>query len=201
MPNHRVVAGLITAAISLTLLGLCSCTFLQPKVTVDFEASETQGTTPFIVEFTPLVAEDTAYYLWDFGDGQTSPDSSPVHVYRSGGSFDVSLTVGLISGPVLTTVKEELIQVTYMLKKDEPAPLYWLQGDVIKRGNRDGSASETLVRGIDNGMDLAVGCGYIFWTDGDTIYRANHDGIGKMAVASGQDGLVSLTVDEVAERL
>lgn len=31
-------------------------------------------------------------YLWDFGDGNTSTEENPVHVYTDGGTFTVSLT-------------------------------------------------------------------------------------------------------------
>jgi PKD repeat protein len=33
-------------------------------------------------------------YMWDFGDGNTSADSSPVHTYLSGGTFHVKLLAG-----------------------------------------------------------------------------------------------------------
>ncbi|HQL71495.1 MAG TPA: PKD domain-containing protein, partial [Bacteroidales bacterium] len=32
------------------------------------------------------------YWLWDFGDGTTSTDANPTHVYTTSGSFTVSLT-------------------------------------------------------------------------------------------------------------
>ncbi len=32
-------------------------------------------------------------YLWDFGDGNTSTDFSPSHVYSAGGTYSVMLTV------------------------------------------------------------------------------------------------------------
>ena len=32
-------------------------------------------------------------YLWDFGDGETSSDMNPTHVYESDGIFDVTVTV------------------------------------------------------------------------------------------------------------
>ncbi len=37
-------------------------------------------------------------YAWDFGDGQTSTESSPVHVYGSPGRYTVNLTVTGICG-------------------------------------------------------------------------------------------------------
>lgn len=37
-------------------------------------------------------------YSWDFGDGETSMDESPVHTYSSGGTYSVVLTVENVSG-------------------------------------------------------------------------------------------------------
>ncbi|HFA50235.1 MAG TPA: PKD domain-containing protein [Bacteroidetes bacterium] len=34
------------------------------------------------------------FWNWDFGDGQSSTEFEPTHVYGSGGTFEVSLTVG-----------------------------------------------------------------------------------------------------------
>ena len=31
--------------------------------------------------------------LWDFGDGNTSSDTNPIHTYTTSGTFDVSLSV------------------------------------------------------------------------------------------------------------
>ncbi|MEJ7694531.1 PKD domain-containing protein, partial [Daejeonella sp.] len=36
---------------------------------------------------------DADSYLWDFGDGGTSTDINPQHIYKGKGSFDVTLTV------------------------------------------------------------------------------------------------------------
>ena len=46
------------------------------------------------VQFTP---NNTTYdsYFWDFGDGNTSNDVNPVHVYEIGGEYTVVLKVGL----------------------------------------------------------------------------------------------------------
>ncbi|HHM20905.1 MAG TPA: PKD domain-containing protein, partial [Bacteroidetes bacterium] len=34
------------------------------------------------------------FWLWDFGDGHTSTEMNPVHIYEQGGVFQVTLTVG-----------------------------------------------------------------------------------------------------------
>ena len=48
-------------------------------------------------------------YLWDFGDGTTSTQATPVHTFPTSGTYDVSLTVtdneGASSSPVVKSVK------------------------------------------------------------------------------------------------
>ncbi|MBK8554891.1 MAG: PKD domain-containing protein [Lewinellaceae bacterium] len=42
-------------------------------------------------------------YLWDFGDGNTSTATNPVHTYAVGGTYDVTLTSTNICGNTVTT--------------------------------------------------------------------------------------------------
>ncbi len=48
---------------------------------------------PLQIEFTDLSYFEPATWLWDFGDGTTSQDTSPVHLYASPGNYQVCLTV------------------------------------------------------------------------------------------------------------
>jgi hypothetical protein len=50
------------------------------------------------ITFTDLSAYEPTTWLWDFGDGQTSQDTSPVHVYASPDIYNVCLTVSNING-------------------------------------------------------------------------------------------------------
>jgi len=45
----------------------------------------------------------TASYLWNFGDGQTSPAQNPTHIYSSAAAYTVSLTVSYPSNACLVT--------------------------------------------------------------------------------------------------
>ncbi len=67
-----------------------------PVPTVDFTADTTSGEIIIQTTFTSQVTSVINSYLWDFGDGNTSTEPNPVHLYNTVGSFDVSLTV---SGP------------------------------------------------------------------------------------------------------
>src|SRR5690606_3198668 len=44
-------------------------------------------------------------YEWDFGDGQTSNDAEPTHIYGAAGSYDITLTATNGCGVSDTTVQ------------------------------------------------------------------------------------------------
>ncbi|MCB9267427.1 MAG: PKD domain-containing protein [Lewinellaceae bacterium] len=53
---------------------------------------------PLQVAFTDLSAYEPAEWHWDFGDGSTSQDTSPVHVFLEDGRYEVCLTVSNANG-------------------------------------------------------------------------------------------------------
>ncbi|MFK8006552.1 MAG: PKD domain-containing protein [Saprospiraceae bacterium] len=55
-------------------------------------ASYTYNNNVFTVDFTSTSVDATSH-LWDFGDGNTSTEINPTHIYSSSGSFEVCLTV------------------------------------------------------------------------------------------------------------
>jgi PKD repeat protein len=59
----------------------------------DFKADQRAGAAPLTVKFTDLSTGSPASWKWDFGDGTTSTEQYPVHVYKLEGGYDVSLTV------------------------------------------------------------------------------------------------------------
>jgi len=68
-------------------------------VQANFSAAPITGITPITVAFTnqSIGAYDTC--RWDFGDGNTSDDCDhPTHLYESGGTYTVSLTVSGLGG-------------------------------------------------------------------------------------------------------
>ncbi|MEX1024313.1 MAG: PKD domain-containing protein [Planctomycetota bacterium] len=56
------------------------------------------GTAPLEVQFQDLSTGGASGWTWDFGDGQSSNQRHPVHVYREAGSYDVTLSVTGPSG-------------------------------------------------------------------------------------------------------
>jgi hypothetical protein len=65
-------------------------TCIQPAVT--FQTSVDQ----FTYTFTPTITGGescSTSYLWDFGDGETSTDAAPSHIYNSTGTYAAKLTL------------------------------------------------------------------------------------------------------------
>jgi gliding motility-associated-like protein len=58
--------------------------------------------------FIPLHKKPGQTYLWDFGNGKTSPAEEPVHIFPDSGNYDVSLTIGRFG---CTRTRKERINV------------------------------------------------------------------------------------------
>jgi uncharacterized protein (TIGR02145 family) len=59
----------------------------------DFLATPLTGVTPLEVSFTDLSLYEPTSWEWDFGDGGSSTNQNPSHIYDTAGVYTVSLTV------------------------------------------------------------------------------------------------------------
>lgn len=97
-PTHIYnAAGTYTVTLLVTNTGGCTDTIAKPVViytlpAVDFtiEPGCVNDSTHFI---SSTFVNPTATRIWDFGDGFTSTDEDPYHIYTSSGSFNVVLTI------------------------------------------------------------------------------------------------------------
>jgi PKD repeat protein len=62
------------------------------EINLDFSANLRTGIPPHGVDFTNLTQYASGPWLWSFGDGNTSTDENPEHIYTEEGEFDVTLT-------------------------------------------------------------------------------------------------------------
>jgi len=67
--------------------------FLISTIVANLTSDRTQGDVPFRVKFYDTSYGDYNNRIWDFGDGNTSTERNPVHIFRQPGNYDVSLTV------------------------------------------------------------------------------------------------------------
>jgi PKD repeat protein len=104
----------------------------------NFEADRTYGNTPLTVRFTDLTQGGSSW-LWDFGDGTTSPEQNPVHVYTNEGRYTVSLTID-------EDAKGKAVKNDYIRVAKGPVANFRFTPD-------NGKAGETVV----NFTDLSVG--------------------------------------------
>ena len=81
----------------------------KPSSAADFTATPTQGTIPLTVKFTDKSSGSPKSWYWDFGDGTTSTERNPSHVYSQNGVYSVGLMTTLWNGQTKTAVKQNLI--------------------------------------------------------------------------------------------
>jgi PKD repeat protein len=75
-----------------------------------FFATPTSGYPSLSVEFEDESEGAPSAWAWDFGDGSTSTEQNPTHIYRRPGVYDVTLTITTNLGQV-TIEKENFIDV------------------------------------------------------------------------------------------
>lgn len=81
----------------------------------DFTGIPTTGNAPLTVVFTDRSSGSPTSWNWDFGDGQTSTQQNPVHIFFAQGDYSVTLTVTNSKG-TSTITKQYLIHVLPALK-------------------------------------------------------------------------------------
>lgn len=83
--------------------------FLAPKPI--FQAYPLSGPPPLQVSFQNFSTGESVRYLWDFGDGSTSTESTPIHTYVAEGIYSVKLNLITTAGAQGVSVKSSYIKV------------------------------------------------------------------------------------------
>jgi hypothetical protein len=123
----------IVAIISVMVM---SCSENTPAPTAEIFAT-IDG---YTVTFNPTVT-DVSTYAWDFGDGETSTEATPVHTYALSGTYTVTLDVQGDGGQA-TATKEITIATSFleMLTGGEPAVngKTWVLSTAVSTGSDGG---------------------------------------------------------------
>ncbi len=70
------------------------------------------GPPPLTVNFSDESKGELENWEWDFGDGSSSTEQNPTHVYEVNGVYTVSLTVVDTAGQTETMTKADFVTVT-----------------------------------------------------------------------------------------
>lgn len=108
--------------------------WLAPKA--NFRAFPLTGVPPLPVRFQNFSGGHGVRYLWDFGDGTTSTEKSPMHIFASEGIYTVKLNMVSSTGAQGFTEKTDYIKVSNEQRTPffyvRPLQGYSIQSDPLK---------------------------------------------------------------------
>ena len=102
---------LLILSMMLLYLVLLPASAVKPSATPQaaFIMNTTSGIAPLTIQFTDQSIGENLTYAWNFGDGGTSSDPSPMHTYSSSGTFTARLTVTNAGGTNSTEQQVEVL--------------------------------------------------------------------------------------------
>ena len=90
--------------VALTVLASWTGTLASSAPTASFSASTVNPAAGSLVQFSDTSGGTPTSWSWDFGDGTSSSERNPTHVYAAAGPFTVKLTSMNASGPASATM-------------------------------------------------------------------------------------------------
>ena len=162
------VSGKDSIALEITVFDLPEAMF-EPSITETDNLLE-------LITFTNSTVNG-ASYLWDFGDGNTSDEESPGHIYNSTGSFTITLFAWSVNECSDTLVRQDL--VTIHSSEDSitfPNVFRW-NGTGSTGGHwSEGSIDNTIFHpNVENVTELRM---VIFTRHGHRIFETNEVYVG-----------------------
>lgn len=158
-PNPASLNGILTAQEN---------RFLAPRPV--FRAYPTKGAPALKVRFQNFTTGSPVRYLWDFGDGTTSVEQSPVHTYLNEGVYTVRLNVITGTGAQGIVTKSNYIAVS----NEQKQPFFYVlpaQGDSTQTAVEN-STTATTFNFVDQ-TDGEISERYWIFGDGQTLNVAD----------------------------
>ena len=109
-PGYYDVTLIVTNQISSDTMTVDNLIFVEGKPIAQFTADQTEGVQPLEVTF-DNTSTNSYIYQWDFGDGSTSNEINPTHIYNVVASYDVMLIAGNNSCTSDTLIRPNYITV------------------------------------------------------------------------------------------
>jgi PKD repeat protein len=104
-----IIVILVILAILAAFVGGFTAGILATPPTANFYASTTSGSAPLQVSFTDQSSNNPTSLSWNFGDGSTSNEPDPTHIYDSTGTYQVTLTASNGGGSSTATVTIDVL--------------------------------------------------------------------------------------------
>jgi PKD repeat protein len=135
MIKSRLLSALLIFSISSAMF-LLSCAedeepIPPPVAGFDFTVDNNTGNVTF-----NNTSTDAVSYLWDFGDGNSSTDASPVHTYAENGAYTVVLTATNEEGD--TDTETQTVNVELVVPEPDPEPPF--DGGLLTNGDFENGA-------------------------------------------------------------
>ena len=126
--------------------------------TIDFTIEPGLQCAPFTAQFVDLSAAETPIsYFWEFGDGTTSTEQNPSHLYEFVGNYPVTLTISTDAGCIDTL---NLLQADIVNVRPNPEAGFTVTPDFTDICNSE-------VQMIDASQGATE---YFYWFDDSTIF-------------------------------
>jgi hypothetical protein len=147
--------------------------FLAPKP--KFRGFPLVGAPPMKVSFHNFSGGPPIRFLWDFGDGTTSVDLNPIHVYQREGTYTVKMSMITTLGAQGFVTKSDYITVD----KNERLPLFYAE-QLLGTSKQTAGNGATAFKMVDQ-TDGDIVSRYWIWDDGSNdpiddpdIHTASH---------------------------
>ncbi len=146
-----------------------------------------------------------AYYTWDFGDGSSSTDTNPTHLFSAPGTYTVKLTIK-------TSVSQEIVsstqEIAILSTEVSGTAVYFTDGSTVYSGylNDDTPAFAALPIGpFDDSYGMAIDTinSKLYISDSGTgiIYRYDIETKDLIEFRTGLDGPDGLAIDFKTNKL
>ena len=123
----------------------------QSVPTADFEADVKKGPAPLTVKFTgKLTSISDPSWNWNFGDGNSSIEQNPTHIYNSEGKYTVNLTVTGNGGTNYPVEKTNYIEV--QAKTASSGNRIWEEGSMDTTYTWDAQSFSGFFYDLDTGV-------------------------------------------------